>query len=74
MTPSTRGATRQPRSADAAGQRRGRSVWQYPSRAQADGDAIAFIVVREIFKHLEKIADALEDVANPIDGIVIDYA
>lgn len=44
------------------------------ARAQADGDAIAFIVVREIFKHLEKIADALEDVANQIDGIVIDYA
>lgn len=43
-------------------------------RAKADGDSIHFIVVREIFKHLEKIADAFEDVANQIDGIVIDYA
>lgn len=42
--------------------------------ATADGDAVRFIVDREIFKHLEKIADAFEDVANQIDGIVIDYA
>ena len=33
-----------------------------------------FIVAREIFKHLERITDALEDVANEIDGIVIDHA
>jgi predicted phosphate transport protein (TIGR00153 family) len=33
-----------------------------------------FIVGREIFKHLERITDALEDVANEIDGIVIDHA
>lgn len=44
------------------------------ARAQNDGDAIRFIVVREIFKHLEKVSDAFEDVANRIDGIVIDYA
>ena len=33
-----------------------------------------FIVAREIFKHLERITDAFEDVANEIDGIVIDHA
>jgi uncharacterized protein len=44
------------------------------ARAKGDGDTIRFIVAREIFKHLEKIADAFEDVANQIDGIVIDYA
>jgi uncharacterized protein len=44
------------------------------ARARADGDPVRFIVSREIFKHLEKIADAFEDVANQIDGIVIDYA
>ena len=33
-----------------------------------------FIVAREIYKHLERIIDALEDVANEIDGIVIDHA
>lgn len=37
-------------------------------------DPLAFLVDREIFKHLEKIADAFEDVANQIDDIVIDHA
>jgi hypothetical protein len=36
--------------------------------------AIEFIVAREIYKHLERITDAFEDVANEIDGIVIDHA
>ena len=36
--------------------------------------AIRFIVAREIFKHLERIVDAFEDVANEIDGIVIDHS
>jgi uncharacterized protein len=35
---------------------------------------IRFIVAREIFKHLERVIDAFEDVANEIDGIVIDHA
>ncbi len=33
-----------------------------------------FIVAREIYKHLERIIDAFEDVANEIDGIVIDHS
>ncbi len=44
------------------------------ARAKTDGDTVRFIVERETFKHLEKVADAFEDVANSIDGIVIDYA
>lgn len=36
-------------------------------------DPVTFIVSREIYKHLEKIADAFEDVANEIDGLVIDH-
>lgn len=39
-----------------------------------NGDAIDFVVRREIFKHLERIVDAFEDVANVIDGIVIDHS
>jgi hypothetical protein len=39
-----------------------------------NGSAIEFIVAREIYKHLERITDAFEDVANEIDGIVIDHA
>jgi predicted phosphate transport protein (TIGR00153 family) len=41
---------------------------------QHAGDPMQFIVAREIYKHLERITDAMEDVANEIDGIVIDHA
>ena len=37
-------------------------------------DMLRFIVEREIYKHLERIVDAFEDVADEIDGIVIDHA
>jgi len=37
-------------------------------------DTTRFVVQREIYKHLERIVDAFEDVANEIDGIVIDHA
>ena len=37
-------------------------------------DTLKFIVVREIYKHLERIVDAFEDVADEIDGIVIDHS
>ena len=40
----------------------------------AESKPMAFIVAREIYKHLERITDAFEDVANEIDGIVIDHA
>jgi uncharacterized protein len=37
-------------------------------------DPLAFMVARENYKHLERIADAFEDVANQIDALVIDHA
>ncbi len=37
-------------------------------------DTLRFSVQREVYKHLERIVDAFEDVANEIDGIVIDHA
>lgn len=37
-------------------------------------DTLRFIVTREIYNHLEKVVDRLEDVANEIDGLVIDHA
>lgn len=40
----------------------------------AQTNTLAFIVAREIYKHLERITDSFEDVANEIDGIVIDHA
>ena len=41
---------------------------------QHQGTPMNFIVAREIYKHLERITDAFEDVANEIDGIVIDHS
>ncbi len=43
-------------------------------RTFGPGDPMGFIVRREIFNHLERIVDALEDVANEIDSIVIDHS
>jgi predicted phosphate transport protein (TIGR00153 family) len=41
---------------------------------QLSHEPMQFIVTSEIYQHLERIADAFEDVANEIDGIVIDHA
>ena len=35
---------------------------------------LQFAVTREVFKHLERVMDAFEDVANRIDDVVIDHA
>lgn len=37
-------------------------------------DPLQFAVAREVFKNLERVMDAFEDVANEIDGLVIDHA
>lgn len=37
-------------------------------------DTLRFVIERELYKHLESIVDAFEDVADEIDGIVIDHA
>lgn len=42
---------------------------------QAQGkDALYFIVRQEMFKRLERVVDRFEDVANEIDGLVIDHS
>jgi len=37
-------------------------------------NTIQFIIRRELFSHLERVVDRFEDVANEIDGLVIDHA
>ncbi|HEX7883279.1 MAG TPA: DUF47 family protein, partial [Afipia sp.] len=37
-----------------------------------DGSAMDFVVGAEIYKHLEKVADRFDDVANEINSIVIE--
>ena len=41
---------------------------------RAKDDPLQFAVTREVFKNLERVTDAFEDVANVIDGLVIDHA
>ena len=41
---------------------------------KAAPDPLGFMVSREIYKHLERVADAFEDVANEIDSLVVDHA
>jgi predicted phosphate transport protein (TIGR00153 family) len=43
-------------------------------RSYDPGETLRFVVHREIYKHLERVVNAFEDVANEIDGIVIDHA
>lgn len=38
------------------------------------GDALHFIVRQEMFRRLERVVDRFEDIANEIDGLVIDHA
>lgn len=40
----------------------------------ADGDAMQFLVQRELFGALESTVDRFEDVANEIQGLVIDHS
>jgi predicted phosphate transport protein (TIGR00153 family) len=42
-------------------------------QANREGNAMGYIVGREIYSHLEKVLDRFEDVANEISGIVIDH-
>jgi uncharacterized protein len=37
-------------------------------------DPLRFVVLQEMFKRLERVVDRFEDVANEIDGLVIDHS
>lgn len=43
-------------------------------KAKGDTSPMAFIIGREVYSHLEKITDRFEDVANEIQGLVLDHA
>ena len=42
--------------------------------AEGDAQPMRFIVGREIYSHLERVVDRFEDVANEIQGLVLDHA
>ena len=43
-------------------------------KEHGEKNTLQFVIEREVYKHLERIVDAFEDVADEIDGIVIDHA
>ena len=43
-------------------------------RQASDGETMRFITGRELYNDLERILDRFEDVANEIQGLVIDHA
>jgi len=43
-------------------------------KAHADKRPMDFLIGRELYSHLEKVVDKFEDVANEIQGLVIDHA
>jgi predicted phosphate transport protein (TIGR00153 family) len=43
-------------------------------KAKGEKSPMAFFIGREIYSHLEKITDRFEDVANEIQGLVLDHA
>ena len=42
--------------------------------AEGDAKPMEFIVGREIYSHLERVVDRFEDVANEVQGLVLDHA
>lgn len=43
-------------------------------KQHGEGHAMAFLIGREVYRHLERVLDGFEDVADEIQGIVIDHA
>jgi len=43
-------------------------------RDAARKDPLQFMIQQELFKHLERVVDRFEDVANEIDGLVVDHS
>ena len=43
-------------------------------REHGETNPTRFLIARELFRHLERVTDSFEDVANEIDGLVIDHA
>jgi uncharacterized protein Yka (UPF0111/DUF47 family)/8-oxo-dGTP pyrophosphatase MutT (NUDIX family) len=43
-------------------------------KEHGDSRPMAFIVGRDVYGHLEKIVDKFEDIANEVQGLVIDHA
>jgi uncharacterized protein Yka (UPF0111/DUF47 family) len=50
----------------------GRKALFLANRAEAPGAAMNFLVGTELYDHLEKVVDKLEDVSNEINALIVD--
>jgi uncharacterized protein len=50
-----------------------RELYQESAKSNSGANALAFFVGNEIYDHLEKVVDRFDDVANAIQGIVIEH-
>ena len=46
----------------------------FKAQGEPGGNPMTFMIGREIYSHLERVVDRFEDVANEIQGLVIDHA
>lgn len=51
-----------------------RALFKAEEGSRSGNRAMDFIIGREIYSHLERVVDRFEDVANEIQGLVIDHA
>ena len=50
-----------------------RELYQESAKSNSGNNALTFFVGNEIYDHLEKVVDRFDDVANAIQGIVIEH-
>ncbi|HXL67604.1 MAG TPA: DUF47 domain-containing protein [Xanthobacteraceae bacterium] len=50
-----------------------RELYQESTKSTSGANALTFFVGNEIYDHLEKVVDRFDDVANAIQGIVIEH-
>jgi uncharacterized protein len=50
-----------------------RELYQESAKSNSGANALTFFVGNEIYDHLEKVVDRFDDVANAIQGIVIEH-
>lgn len=50
-----------------------KALYEAHKNGQGGGDALGFIIGAEIYDHLEKVIDRFEDVANRINGVIVEH-
>src|SRR5690606_28287960 len=49
------------------------ALYQAPKGRNGGGDALGVIIGAQIYEHLEKVVDRFEDVANRVNGVLVEH-